>query len=84
MIGEKSRLVIGETIDISPKNSQEKAHTENIAAKVIAIDENVLIAILIPKGFFFSLKLNTDMMSETTIIPSVAKKDNHKPISNKA
>ena len=71
-------------MDISPKNSQEKAQTENIAAKVIAIDEKVLIAICVQRGFFLSLKLKVEIISETTIIPSVAKKDSQRPISNKA
>ena len=84
IIGEKIRFARGDIIDISPKKIQEKAHTENIAARVIAIEERMLIIILIASGFFLILNFIADMESDITIIPSVARKDSHKPMSNNA
>ena len=84
IIGENIRLVRGDITEISPKNNHEKAHTENIAARVIAIDDNIFTDIRIARGFFLILNFIADIESEMTIIPSVAKKESHKPISNKA
>ena len=82
IIGDNIRFVRGEIIDISPKNSHENAHTENIAANVMEMDESMLIAILIKIGFFLILYFISDIISDTDMMPSVAKKDSHRPISN--